>query len=126
MANGSDSRPKRTFKAIRTSIMSALSHGQQTINQVAAKTGINWRTVELHLNYLSGRGLTKEIFSSQYVRIFILTEKGKEALKDEVEKLMEQVIIKQPENSVSGKKRADLSDVVSGMAVEKELQEAEQ
>ncbi|MBI2574693.1 hypothetical protein HYV82_02295 [Candidatus Woesearchaeota archaeon] len=95
--NHNNSKSKRTFHIIRTAILNSLSGSQQTINQIAVKTGINWRTVELHLTYLAGRGLVREIFSSQYVRIFALTEHGREALKNEIEKLMEKLIIKNPE-----------------------------
>lgn len=87
MANISDSRSKRTFHVLRLAILNALSIGRQTINQIAVKAGINWRTVELHLTYLSGKGYVREIYSSQYVRIFIITDKGAEALKTGVEKL---------------------------------------
>ncbi|GEM_PF-928421 len=87
------SKPKRTFYAIRLAILNALSSGQQTINQIAVKAGINWRTVELHLTYFSGKGFVREIFSSQYVRIFIITDKGAEALKKEIEKLRAKLVV---------------------------------
>lgn len=95
--NNGTSKSKRTFHIIRLAILNALSGSQQTINQIAVKAGINWRTVELHLTYLSGKGYVREIFSSQYVRIFVLTDKGREALKKEKEKLMERIIVNKPE-----------------------------
>ncbi|MBN2453960.1 ArsR family transcriptional regulator [Candidatus Woesearchaeota archaeon] len=76
--NGKSSR--RRFEELRLAILRSLSKGQKTINQIAAETGINWRTVELHLTYLAGRGLVVEIFSSSYVRIFQLSTAGKDEL----------------------------------------------
>ncbi|MFH1182248.1 MAG: ArsR family transcriptional regulator [Candidatus Woesearchaeota archaeon] len=73
---------RRTFSTLRSVIMLALSKGAKTINQISTETGINWRTVELHLTYLVGKGLAKEIFNSSYVRIFTLTEEGKKDIVD--------------------------------------------
>lgn len=78
MINGNNGKTsRRRFEDLRLSILRSLSKGQKTINQIAAETGINWRTVELHLTYLAGRGLVVEIFSSSYVRIFQLSNSGK-------------------------------------------------
>jgi predicted transcriptional regulator len=71
---------RRTFLVLRNAILVSLSKGTKTINQIATETGINWRTVELHLTFLVGKGFTKEIFNSSYVRIFMLTEDGKKEL----------------------------------------------
>ncbi|MBI2550109.1 ArsR family transcriptional regulator [Candidatus Woesearchaeota archaeon] len=68
---------KRTFTELRHIILAALSHGQQTTNQISIKTGINWRTVEAHLTFLIGKGLVTEVLKSEYVRIFALTGEGK-------------------------------------------------
>jgi predicted transcriptional regulator len=73
---------RRTFSTLRSTIMLALSKGTKTINQISTETGINWRTVELHLTYLVGKGLAKEIFNSTYVRIFTLTDEGKKDITD--------------------------------------------
>lgn len=97
--NNGNSKSKRTFHIIRIAILNSLSGRQQTINQIAVKTGINWRTVELHLTYLAGRELVREIFSSQYVRIFAITDKGREALRKEMERLMEKLIVKKHEKT---------------------------
>ena len=67
---------KRTFRELRYIILLALLSGQQTTNQISIKTGINWRTVESHLTFLVGKGLVSEIFKSEYVRIFKITEAG--------------------------------------------------
>jgi len=67
---------KRTFSTIRHMILLSMVAGQRTINEVSSITSINWKTVDNHLIYLLGKGLVKEVFSSDYVRIFELTEKG--------------------------------------------------
>jgi predicted transcriptional regulator len=74
---------KRTFEEIRKDILNSLSHGQNTINHISNQTDINWKTVENHLIYLIGRGLVIEVFSSDYVRIFELTEDGKDFVMQE-------------------------------------------
>ena len=48
-----------------------------TINFIATESGVNWRTVEKHLTYLIGKKMVSELFSSEYVRIFELSELGK-------------------------------------------------
>ncbi len=73
---------KRTFREIRKIIMFALTQGRMTINQVSIKSGINWKTVEKHLTYLIGKGFVEEVFSSEYVRIFELTQKGVNRVED--------------------------------------------
>lgn len=68
---------KRTFSELRRKILITLSYGRKTINQVAQETGINWKTVEKHLTYLLGKKAIDEVYSSDYLRIFDLNEKGK-------------------------------------------------
>lgn len=77
-----DKSGKRTFDELRDALLLCLGDKRITINQLATKTGINWKTVENHLTYLCGKGLVKEVFSSEYVRIFELTLDGKEKLKE--------------------------------------------
>lgn len=72
---------KRTFSELREIILLSLSKGQKTINQISSETGINWRTVENHLVHLVGKGLAREVVSSQYVRIFELSAFGKDHLR---------------------------------------------
>jgi len=82
---------KRTFIEIRNLILFNLNN-KKTINQIAHDSGINWRTVEKHLTFLIGKKLVKEVFSSEYVRIFELTELGhiylEEIKKEELRKFM--------------------------------------
>lgn len=69
---------KRTFSDLRDIILMTLSPGKKTVNQIANESGINWRTVDNHMVYLVGKGLAKTVFSSPYVKIFEITEEGKE------------------------------------------------
>lgn len=69
---------KRTFSEIRKDILNSLeSNCEMSINSISRDTDVNWRTVEKHLVYLVGRGYAKEVFTSAYVRIISLTDKGK-------------------------------------------------
>jgi predicted transcriptional regulator len=90
--NGYKKNGKRSFSEIRQSILKCLASGEHTINQISFKTRINWRTVELHLTYLVGRGLVRSVFSSEYVKIFELTEKGEDYVR--LLKFNEEKIIK--------------------------------
>lgn len=71
---------KRTFDILRKKMLRALK-GQKTVNQLASDTGINWKTVDRHLVYLIGKGFVIIIFESPYVKIYELSEKGKEEAK---------------------------------------------
>ena len=72
---------KRTYEDIRESIIKAINGKQKTINEISRISKVNWKTVQRHLTYLKGSGLIIEVFSSRYVRIFEITEKGKETIK---------------------------------------------
>jgi len=74
-------KPKRSFQEIRNILLLQLYREKKTINKLASDSNINWRTTELHLNYLVGRGLVREVFSSPYARIYEITEKGKEVVE---------------------------------------------
>ncbi len=69
---------KRTFEHIRLCIMFALYGKEKTINTISTETGINWKTVESHLVYLLGRKYIEEVLTSEYARIFRLSDKGRE------------------------------------------------
>ncbi len=77
---------KRTFDKIRTNMLICLSKGQKTLNQISKETGINWKTVDNHIVYLVGRGLVTEVFKSSYVRIYELSDEGKEFLIEKFRK----------------------------------------
>ena len=76
----SSDKSKRTFSDIRSNILISLSEGQKTINQLANDAGINWKTVSNHLIHLLGKGFVNEVLSTPYVRVFELSEHGKEHL----------------------------------------------
>ncbi|MBW2999773.1 ArsR family transcriptional regulator [Candidatus Woesearchaeota archaeon] len=80
---------RRPFPQIRKLILLRLSKGQSTINKISTETNINWKTVEGHLTYLIGKGLVREIFSSEYVRIFDLTSKGKDFISSQMKPVIE-------------------------------------
>ncbi len=72
---------KRTFYELRQLILRELSNGQLTINTLSKKTGINWLTAKEHLEFLELNGDVTEVVSSEYVRIFRLTEQGEKNAK---------------------------------------------
>ncbi len=72
---------KRIFSDLRKIILEGLVHNKKTVNQLSKDTGINWKTVDNHLIWLTGKGHVQIVFSSPYVKIFEITEKGKEELK---------------------------------------------
>lgn len=69
---------------LRDLILNNLLSGKKTLNKIASGSGINWKTVERHITFLIGKGMVHEIFSSPYVKIVELTEKGKEYLEVKV------------------------------------------
>jgi len=73
---------KRTYPEIRIKLLKTLSKGQQSLNELSKNSGINWRTCNNHLTFLIGLELAEEIFSSRYVRIFKITEKGISEIKN--------------------------------------------
>jgi DNA-binding transcriptional ArsR family regulator len=75
-----DRNPKRTFKELRQQILTALLKGRKTVNQLAKDTGTTWKTVDNHLIWLKGRGHVREVFASSFVKIYELSEAGREAL----------------------------------------------
>lgn len=72
---------KRTFNEIRKKILKDLKKGQKTVNQISSETGINWKTVDNHITYLIGKGFAEVVFESRYVRIYQISDKGKEVVK---------------------------------------------
>jgi DNA-binding transcriptional ArsR family regulator len=76
-----DLQRKRTFKNIRESILICLASGQNTVNKISAHTSINWRSVEHHLAYLVGRGLVNNVLDSRFVRIFELSDLGRQYVR---------------------------------------------
>ncbi|MFC1691261.1 hypothetical protein ACFL0W_03705 [Nanoarchaeota archaeon] len=83
---------RRLFGQIRELILLELSKGQSTINKISINTGINWKTVDNHMIFLIGKGFVKEVFRSEYVHIFEITDSGKLKvieIKENLKKLIE-------------------------------------
>lgn len=76
-----EKRLKRTFSILREKILLSLAEEKRTINDISKTAQMSWRTAESHLNYLSGRRLVNEAYSSEYVRIFEITPQGEEYVK---------------------------------------------
>jgi predicted ArsR family transcriptional regulator len=72
---------KRRFGELRFLVLQGLLTGQKTVNQLSNDVHINWRTVDKHLIYLIGRGFVSPVFQSPYVKIFQITEHGKQVLE---------------------------------------------
>jgi len=105
----SSSQPKRrTFKIIRNLILEALFIQRKTINQVAKDINVNWRTVESHLTHLVGKKFVKEVFSSEYVRIFDITEEGRIKLGIEKHKARTESFLNLSSNNI--RKSLDLDN----------------
>ncbi len=96
---------KRTFEELRKIIVLALTHGRMTINQVSIKTGVNWKTVEKHLTFLIGKGYVEEVFSSEYVRIFELTQKGHTLVEKVRQDMIAKVVTKDQEQEETPQER---------------------
>lgn len=82
---------KRLFCVIRARILQSLAAGPLSVNQIATKTGINWKTVDRHIIYLLGKGWTQEVYFCKYVKIVQLTEKGKQLVIETAEKEKQQI-----------------------------------
>jgi len=73
--------PRRSFDGIRFDILDALNEKRTTVNDLSKKTSINWKTVDNHLVYLCGRGWAEKVFDSPTIKIFEITETGKDRLE---------------------------------------------
>ena len=71
---------RRTNHELRNRILARIK-GAMSIYEIAQAACINWRTTELHLNYLKGRGLVAEVFTHKHLRIFERV-KGKKMVKN--------------------------------------------
>jgi len=74
---------KRTFEVVRKILLKRLLKKDMTINELGKISSVNWKTTERHLVYLCGKGFVKEILFTSYVKIYGITERGKEFLKNE-------------------------------------------
>ena len=75
---------RRTNRELRLSILELLKKLNQhtvSIRQISEKTGIDWYTVERHLNYLKGRDLVREVFRHRMLRLFQISDLGKDVMQ---------------------------------------------
>ena len=72
---------RKTFGRIRYIILSAFKDKQLTAYEISKITGIYWPTVRNHLIYLKGTDMIKEVFRHNRLKVFGLTEEGKNYLK---------------------------------------------
>ena len=75
-----EKQQKRRYSELRGILLNSLKNGEKTINELSKTSGINWKTCDNHLIWLVGMEWVEEVFSSRYVRIFKITEKGREEL----------------------------------------------
>ena len=71
---------KRRYSELRGILLNSLKNGEKSLNELSRISGINWKTCDNHLIWLIGMEWVEEVFSSRYVRIFKITEKGVEEL----------------------------------------------
>lgn len=71
---------RRTNKELRTRILTSFNNQPMPIREIAKKSKIDWYATERHLNYLKGRELVTEVFRHKLLRLFQLTELGKEVI----------------------------------------------
>ena len=76
----SEKHVKRGYSELRYLILNSLKNGEKSLNELSRISGINWKTCDNHLIWLIGMEWVEEVFSSRYVRIFKISEKGKERL----------------------------------------------
>ncbi|MBS3148482.1 ArsR family transcriptional regulator [Candidatus Woesearchaeota archaeon] len=69
-SKGNVKRQRSTYQEIRQKIIDEFSRGERTVNQIAKSTGLTWRTVDLHLIWLTGKGAIEPVFLSEYVKIY--------------------------------------------------------
>ena len=70
---------KRTFAELQSHILASLRKGPLTINEISAKSEVNWNSTAHQLILLKGNDLVKETFRHKRLRIFELTEQGRKA-----------------------------------------------
>lgn len=80
-SNPASRSKRRSFDWIRNEILSVLAMGRVTVNEISKKTEINWKTVDNHLVYLCGRGWAAKVFDSPSIKIFELTDEGREHIE---------------------------------------------
>ena len=73
---------KRKFKEIQLVILKTLKSKQATIYQIAKKTKTDFRTIRHQLILLKVQDYVELIFEINHIRVFAITNKGNNYLKD--------------------------------------------
>ena len=77
LLQGKGIKHKRKFEEIRSILLKTLSkENELTLNDLAVKSNLSWKTAKLHIIYLKEKGLVEETLSTPYVRMFKITKKG--------------------------------------------------
>ena len=77
---------RRTHAELRHHILKSLQDSKKSIHEISTDSGINWKTVELHLTFLKGKEYVAEVFRHHQLRIFEITKLGFNDLKIENDK----------------------------------------
>lgn len=73
---------RRTNKELRTRILASFTDKPMPIREIAKKAKVDWYSTERHLTYLKGRDMVKEVFSHRLLRLFHITELGKQVVEE--------------------------------------------
>ena len=73
---------KRKFIQLQKAILKSLKNQNLTINEISAKSKVSWNSTSHQLILLKGHEYVKEVFRHRRLRIFEITEKGKEFLNE--------------------------------------------
>ncbi|MBI4143945.1 ArsR family transcriptional regulator [Candidatus Woesearchaeota archaeon] len=71
---------RKTYLIIRLFILQSLLQKEKSVNNIAHDTGINWRTVDKHLDYLLEQGLVSKFYFAEQLKIYSITELGRHAI----------------------------------------------
>ncbi|PIY60355.1 hypothetical protein COY95_02205 [Candidatus Woesearchaeota archaeon CG_4_10_14_0_8_um_filter_47_5] len=77
---GNEKGQRRTYREIRERLLYSLALGQQTIRSLSQSAGVNWDTTRNHLIYLMGKEWARQVLALPYVRIYEITEKGRNCI----------------------------------------------
>ena len=73
---------KRKFIQLQKLILKSLKNQNLTINEISAKSKVNWNSTAHQLILLKGHEYVKEVFRHKRLRIFEITERGKSFLNE--------------------------------------------
>lgn len=71
---------RRRQADIRKALLLAFTEQALSIRQISEKSAVDWYTTERQLNQLKGRELVEEVFSHRLLRLFRLTQQGRDVV----------------------------------------------